>query len=183
MEEKLEQIKELLLKNFHEKDVDSFLIEVDCLFRERAHLLKNSRDHAIKLEDMRTHFERTISDLRTIAGGKKFNILPQTKMSDMEGDNGFERLDTMVQTVDKACEAHDLLTDLLEIIDKSLSGLKQKKGRPQVDQDGIIEEISIAYEKYIEKPTKYRDGVFQDVIRVLFDYEDPTRAIQKAISK
>jgi hypothetical protein len=181
------KIKRILEKKFDPACVERFVDELRSCCEGAACLLgqpdyktyKNDRKSMMAFLEKSSELLNTIRKGRGVYRLSTFSLLLDDKRSEL----GFECQELAVTT-----------GNLLSILIRNLKRLddtneRHMRGRPSADSKGIVAEIARTWEAcFNKKPTKYLEGVFVDVVKIVLEglnlkYEYPQRKINAAFKK
>ncbi len=179
------EITRILKSKFDLKSVNEFICELRDICEGAACLLdqpdyktyKNDRKSMLAIMKKSSDLLDSIRKGRSIYHLENLSIL----LNDKRGELDFECQELAVTT-------GNLLSILIRKL-KSLDDTNEQriKGRPNADSKGIVAAIARIWEScFHEKPTKYLEGAFVDVVKITLEglklkYEYPQRKIKAAI--
>jgi len=183
-------IKKILVKKFNPECVEKFTNELRSCCEGAACVLdqpdfktyKNDRKSMMVLLEKCSELFDTIRMGRGIYNLSTFTLL----------DN-FNTPGDKPGILSRECQELAVTTgNLLSILIRKLKELddsneQRMKGRPSADGKGIVTEIAKIWETcFNKKPTKYIDGLFADVVKIVLEglnlkHEYPERKIRAAL--
>jgi hypothetical protein len=177
-------------------NITLFLIEAEqaCIAFKKLKTAKDVAYHREKLADIKNNMRQALKDLKCVLGkDTKFQLVPQKHLNDTAGQpEAFKRF---IEDTTVFFEAFDSLKKAETLIAEAEAQLKKekpKRGRPEADPQGLVNEIVFSYSRHIAKPKVYKSekhtgGCFYIIIYILelmgLPHKDPSRPIEKAIKK
>ena len=174
--------------------IDSFIfkLEIDCQWLLWIKKTSSKLDHDGLLRDGLKSFEKSIKILKKIVNLNFY--IPMNAIIDAdqtEKEISHPVFETFVDQV-AAKKSVLLANNALEPMEHLVKILKlyqpQKTGNRQRISTKFIRQFSETYRLFIGEPTQYRDGLFFDIVRIVFEivgipHSDPSKAIKAALQE